>query len=77
LWLTHLINGVVHHFIHQVVQAALPCAANVHAWALPHWLKALKHLQAWHHREANDVLLCHNKRVSICVHGGPPQHKVT
>jgi hypothetical protein len=43
---THLVNGIVYHFIHQVVKATLPSAANVHAWTLAHWLKALKHLQS-------------------------------
>jgi hypothetical protein len=30
-----------------VVQPTRACAADVHAGALAHWLKAFKHLQAW------------------------------
>lgn len=41
----HLIDRVVQNFIHKVVQAALPRAANVHARPLAHWLQALQHLQ--------------------------------
>ena len=40
-----LVNGVVHHFKHHVMQTcAVMCVANVHSWALADSLQAFEHL---------------------------------
>ena len=39
-----LVDGVVHDFVHQMVQAARPGGADIHARALADGLEALQHL---------------------------------
>ena len=38
------IDGVIHHFVDQMVQAFLAYVANIHRGALTHGFKTLKHL---------------------------------
>jgi hypothetical protein len=44
-----LVDAVVHHLGHQVVQAALAGGANMHAGALAHRLQALQHRDLTRH----------------------------
>ena len=39
-----LVNGIVHHFIYQMVQSPLPNIADIHSRTLPHRLQSLQHL---------------------------------
>ena len=62
-----LVNGVIHNFVNEVVQAARGCGADIHARALAHRFKALKHLNfrgvvvvgLIHCRGLQDLMFCH------------------
>ena len=61
-----LVHGVVHHLVHQMVQAARPRGTNVHARALAHRLEPFEYLNVRtivmvrfvHHRHAPFTVRC-------------------
>lgn len=63
----HLVHCIVEDFVHQVVQAAGPGAANVHARPLAHGVQPLEHLgggmQVAHNWETREA---HGLRAQVC-----------